>query len=168
MPVTARAGSLLYDLLNTCTTINCSSQVLNGTYHSDALGDRDPFILQIYSFGAECVRLDVTAQTHDLEMVLISPTGRIWRNDDRSLTNLRPLIKAITDINGWYTLQVSHFAGADVVADFTVRYGRYDSDNPNCSSATIPLITSEIQRDDLKPSANEMTIEDATQTPGKR
>jgi len=168
MPVTGHAGSLLYDPPNTCTTINCSSQILNGTYHSDALGDRDPFILQIYSLGDECVRLDVTAQTSDLEMVLISPTGRIWRNDDRSLSAFRPLIKAITDINGWYTLQVSHSVGADVIADFTLRYGRYNSGNPNCSSVTFPVVTSEIQRDDLKPSGGDMTTGNAASTTRKR
>ncbi len=150
IPMTALAGSLMFDTLNTCTSTNCSSQSLHGTYHSDAAGDRDPFILQIYSFGDECVRLDVTAEDYDLEMVLISPTGRIWRNDERSPGVHRPLIKAITDINGWYTLQVSHFAGADVIADFTLRYGRYDLGNPNCSSVTPPVVTSEIERDNLK------------------
>ena len=158
LPMTALAGSLMYDPLNTCTSTNCSSQSIHGTYHSDAAGDRDPFILQIYSLGDECVRLDVTEATHDLEMVLISPTGRIWRNDDRNSSVRRPLIKAITDISGWYTLQVSHFAGADVIADFTLRYGRYDSGNPNCSFETLPLVTSEIQVDNLKSSENDVTI----------
>ncbi len=162
LPVTAFAGSLMYDPFFNCTGINCSSQYIYGTYHSDAAGDRDPFILQVFTSGGECVRLDVIQQTRDLEIVLISPTGRIWRNDDRSSTNRRPLIKAITDVNGWYTLQVSHFNGADLIADFTLRYGRYASDNPNCSSATPPLITSEIDRDNLKPSDNDMTIENVT------
>jgi hypothetical protein len=129
------------------------------------MGDRDPFILQIYTGGGECVRLDVTNQTHDLEMILISPTGRIWRNDDRAYPNdRRPLIKAITDINGWYTLQVSHYTGGNVIADFTLRYGRYNSGNPNCSSVTTPIITSEIDRDDLKPSDNNMEIDKAAPT----
>jgi len=169
--MTALAGSLVFDPFNTCTSINCSSQSIHGTYHSDALGDRDPFILQIYSFGDECVRLDVTNATdavtglpQDLEMVLISPTGRIWRNDDRSASDFRPLIRAITDINGWYTLQVSHFAGADVIADFTLRYGRYNSGNPNCSPVTPPLITSEIQKDDLKLSGGDKTTGNAAST----
>jgi hypothetical protein len=159
MPITVLAGSLMYDPLNTCTSTNCSSQTIHGTYHSDAAGDRDPFILQLYSGGDECVRLDVTAEDYDLEMVLISPTGRIWRNDDRNLSNNRPLIKAITDINGWYTLQVSHFNGADVIADFTLRYGRYDPGNPNCSSVTPPVVTSEIERDNLKHSNSAVATE---------
>jgi hypothetical protein len=157
-PMTALAGSLVYDPPNTCTSNNCSSQSILGTYHSDSLGDRDPFILQIYSGGDECVRLDITYATHDLEMVLISPTGRIWRNDDRNSSVGRPLIKAITDINGWYTLQVSHYNGANVIADFTLRYGRYDLGNPNCFSPTNPVVTSEIERDNLKSSDNNMEI----------
>ena len=157
LPMTALAGSLMYDPFNTCTSTNCSSQSIRGTYHSDAAGDRDPFILQIYSGGGECVRLDVTAETHDLEMVLISPTGRIWRNDD-FFDDPRPLIEAITDINGWYTLQVSHYNGGNVIADFTLRYGRYNSGNPNCSSVTPPLATSEIKADDLKSLDNDATI----------
>jgi len=175
LPVTALAGSLMFDPFDTCTGINCSSQSIHGTYHSDALSDRDPFILQIYSFGDECVRLDVTSAIdtvtglpQDLEMVLISPTGRIWRNDDRSASNSRPLIRAITDINGWYTLQVSHSTGADVIADFTLRYGRYNSGNPNCSPVTPPLITSEIQKDDLKLSSGDKTTGNATPTPRHR
>lgn len=165
IPMTVLAGSLVYDPLNTCTSINCSSQSIHGTYHSDAAGDRDPFILQIYSGGGECVRLDVTEETYNLEMVLISPTGRIWRNDDRNASDSRPLTKAITDINGWYTLQVSHSNGADVVADFTLRYGQYDPGNPNCSSVTPPLITSEIQRDDIKPSDNVVSTGNVAPTP---
>jgi hypothetical protein len=139
IPMTALAGSLMFDPFNTCTSVNCSSQIINGTYHADAAGDVDPFILQVYSQGNECVRLDVVAEDFNLEMVLVSPTGKIWRNNDRNASNLRPLIKAITDVSGWYTLQVSQFNGAAVISDFTLRYGRYDINNPNCFSETPPL-----------------------------
>jgi hypothetical protein len=142
IPVTAFAGSLVFDPFdpfNDCTGINCASTIINGTYHADAAGDADPFILQVYSGGNECVRLDVIAATRDLEMVLISPTGTIWRNNDRNASNPRPLIKAITDVNGWYTLQVSQFNGANVTADFTLKYGRHNPGNPNCSPETPSL-----------------------------
>jgi hypothetical protein len=90
-------------------------------------------------------------------MVLISPSGVIWRNNDRNAGDPRPLIKAITDINGWYTLQVSHFNGADVISDFTLRYGRYDINNPNCFPETLPLIISEIQEGGVTSLGDDMT-----------
>jgi hypothetical protein len=139
IPVTVFAGSLVFDPFNTCTGTNCSSQIINGTYHADASGDADPFILQVYSQGNECVRLDVIAEDSNLEMVLVSPAGRVWRNNDRNASNPRPLIKAISDVSGWYTLQVSQFNGAAVISDFTLRYGRYDINNPNCFNETPPL-----------------------------
>ncbi|HSE84104.1 MAG TPA: hypothetical protein VLB01_06125, partial [Thermodesulfobacteriota bacterium] len=74
-------------------------------------------------------------------IVLISPSGVVWRNDDRDGANdRRPLIKADpTDGQGWYTLQISHYSGGGVAGygdDFTLQYGWYNSGNPNCSNPT--------------------------------
>jgi hypothetical protein len=142
-PYKALAGSVVFDSQNTCTTINCLPTAINGSYETNANGNVDPFVLQIFSSGNECVRLDVISQGTDLETTLISPNGAIWKNDDRNgALDRRPLVKAITNVRGWYTLQISNFAGSSANADFTLLYGRYPSTNINCSPPTTPTTTS--------------------------
>ena len=46
-------------------------------------GNSQPFTLQVFSTGNECVRLDVLTQGTDLEIALVGPDGTLWRNDDR-------------------------------------------------------------------------------------
>jgi hypothetical protein len=141
------AGSRVFDLgPDSCTGTNCNATTINGTYIFDTTNganNSDPFEIQIFSRGSECVRLDLTTSFNgvDFEMVLVSPDGTVWRNDDRS-TSLNPLIKANTFARGWYTLQVSQFAAGSSSGDFTVRYGRYLSGNVNCSGATPPFAPS--------------------------
>jgi len=36
-------------------------------------------------------------------------------------------------------VQVAQFAGVPQNANFALKYGRYNFNNPNCASATIPL-----------------------------
>ena len=139
-PNNAWAGSQIFDNQDTCTTTNCGAIVFNGqTLGNQSTGQQaQPFILQVFSSGNQCMRLDVINQTADQKAVLVSPSGRVWINDDGSGNN-RPLIKANTDINGWYTLQIFRFNGLGVAGDFTLAYGLYNSGNPNCSSPTTPL-----------------------------
>lgn len=137
-PVSAAAQGL-FDPKNTCTGINCNSQTVTGFYSYDNTTNRsNPFVVQIYSQGNECVRLDVLQQNTDLEIVLVSPAGEIWRNDDSGsgACNLCPLVKALTSSNGWHTLQVSHYAAGAGTAQFRLQYGRYNAGNVNCSPAT--------------------------------
>ena len=143
------AGALIHDsFVSTCTTLNCSSESIRGTYILDGGGRAIPWTAQLFSNGGECVRVQVTEEGTDLETVLVSPNGTTWRNDDGGGAGtvggacfLCPLIKANTPagINGWYTVSVSHFAGNGVTANFLLRYGRYPLGNPNCSGATVPL-----------------------------
>lgn len=149
---TAQAGSGIRDIRNTCTTLNCIATIIRGTYQSNGFGDAEPFILQILSSGAECVRLDMLTQGVDLQIVLISPSGRIWANDDRTPPgDTRPLVRAITDVQGWYTLHVSSFDGGIIDADFALSYGRYNPANVNCSPPT-PFFSPEAS---LKPEAQQ-------------
>jgi hypothetical protein len=149
-PNSVWAGSRVYDAIDTCTGTNCNAVFLNGTPQRNANGDSDPFTLQIFSNGNECIRLDLTYQetnpgstAADLEITLVSPSGRVWWNDDRNgATDRKPLIKAITDVDGFYTLQINQYNGAqsiNSVQGFTLAYGRYNNTNSNCSSATAPI-----------------------------
>lgn len=140
MSKTAFAGAQFFDPVNTCTGINCTNATYRGTFEV-LIGGQQPFVAQIFAMPSECVRIEVTEQQTNLEMVLISPSGTIWRDDD-SGQGFEPLIKAATagGPDGWYTLQVSHFGGNAPFGsyDFTLRYGRYNSGNPNCAGPTTP------------------------------
>jgi hypothetical protein len=74
-----------------------------------------------------------------LEATLVSPTGRIWKDDD-SNGSARPLLKALTDVRGWYPLVLSRFAGSSVNADFTIDITRLPSTSSLCAPATAPRI----------------------------
>ena len=139
-PNNAWAGSRLFDGQDTCTTTNCGAVVFSGTPQRSANGDSDPFTIQVFSAGNECMRLDVTEQGGDMEIVLISPSGRVWTNDDTN--GSRPLVKAITNVRGWYTLQINQYNGLQPVSSvqyFTLAYGLYNNGNPNCASPTTAL-----------------------------
>jgi hypothetical protein len=139
-PNSVWAGSRIYDGQDTCTGINCGAVFINGTPQRNSNGDSDPFTIQVHSDGNQCMRLDVTGQNDDMAIVLISPNGRVWANDDFNGT--RPLIKAITNVDGFYTVQINRFNGLQPVYNtqgFTLAYGLYNNGNPNCSSPTAPI-----------------------------
>ena len=116
-PNNAWAGSsLIYDSTTSdCTTTNCNAVVLNGVLNRNNFNQAEPFSIPLYSNGNECMRIDVTRQMQDLEAVLVSPSGTVWRDDDGS-GNQRTLIKANTDVAGWYTLQISYYNGQSPIA----------------------------------------------------
>lgn len=149
VPAMAWAGSQVFDSQNTCTAANCSSMTINGTYQFDAFNNANPFTLQVFSSGGECLRINMSSQGTDLESVLVSPSGLTWRDDDGG-AGVLPLIRANTDVRGWYNLSISRFNGGGPQADFTVNIGRYNSGNPNCAGATVPFFESqsELQKPD--------------------
>lgn len=141
-PSNVLAGARIFDQTDSCTTINCKSAVLNGTYNFDSTDVPDPFTVQVFAFDRLCLRLEITTTDipSDLEMVLVSPNGTVWR-DDNSGSGLHPLIKADTTRagTGWYTLHISQTDGLDPTTNFILRHGRYALPNTNCSSPTPPL-----------------------------
>src|SRR6266403_431730 len=80
----ASAGSKLFAYLG-------SSMTFNGTTETTANGNVDPFVVELFSAGSECLRIAVTAQATDLEATLVAPDGLTWRDDDGG-GSLRPLI----------------------------------------------------------------------------
>ena len=102
----AWAGPKLVPLFGTTFRVN---GLVGDSSNVGADRNRDPFVVQLFSAGNECLRIAGVTQDADLEATLISPTGRTWQNDDGNGL-LRPLIKAITDVRGWYTFQMSHFS----------------------------------------------------------
>jgi hypothetical protein len=93
--------------------------------------------------GAEagnCVRLETTGSGADLEIVAVSPSGQVYRDDDGGAGN-EALVKIAPAERGWYTVQVSTFNGAAVSTNFTLLYGRYGTaSNVNCADPTPPAL----------------------------
>ncbi len=112
-----------------------NSITFNGTTETDS-GNVDPFSVELFSAGNECLRVAVLAQGTDLSATLVSPDGRIWSDDDGG-GSLRPLVKAITVKRGWYILRLSNWAGVPVHADFTVQVSRLPSNSFLCSGPTL-------------------------------
>ena len=129
----AFAGSHVFAFFNTTMTIN-------GTTETDATNNVDPFDIQLFTAGNECLQVAVISQQADLEATLVSTDGRVWRDDD-SNGSLRPRINAITNTRGWYILRVSHFTGASVHADFTMQVSRFASTDARCTPITAPSVT---------------------------
>lgn len=139
VPPAGQAGVGVIQPLSTSTATNGGAATINARFLSTATGQALPYVEQFYLGPDDCVRIDLTAQSADLEAVLISPSGAVWRNDDRGGAPKKrrfPLIKANADVGGWYTLEFSTFNGAGPSANFTFKFGRYAEGNTNCATLT--------------------------------
>ena len=149
--LTPRSASAaeLNTTLQTCTTADCGATVLQGRVNrSDRCcgfaGLSMPWVVQVYANKNECLRLHVTSQAQNTELVAVAPgTQRAWRNDNSNLAACPncPLLKIVTVDNeeGWFLVQVNQAAGKGVNGEFTLKYARYNAGNPNCSPPTHPL-----------------------------
>ncbi len=119
------------DARSVCTTDLCGAKSFVGKYQM-----REPFVIQIWAGAGECLRVEVTADGgNDLTMNLVSPHPLNGILDDDSGVGLKPLIRwADTPFKGWYTLVIGAFGGVGLTRNFTVKYGRYNLGNPNCTS----------------------------------
>jgi hypothetical protein len=149
----AEAGSKIVDYIDTTLTR------LRGAIETNTAGNVDPFVLQIYTRGNECVVIAVVTQGIDLTATLVSTGGTIWYDDD-SGGSLKPLIKAITDTRGWYPLTFSTFAGFAGTSDITFDYGRFAANSPKCAGATPPRALAESSTNPLpSPRIEETDVE---------
>jgi hypothetical protein len=109
---------------------------VHGAVEFNANQNRDPFVAQVFSSGGECLRIAVVSQGADLEATLVSPSGRVWQDDD-SNGSLRPRLHAVTDVRGWYPLTLSHFAGTAVNVDFSMDIQRLPT--ASCNPVSPPV-----------------------------
>jgi hypothetical protein len=128
---------------STCTGVNCSSVRIDGVVR-ETTGEVRPWVIELFANPGTCLRAHVTAEGADLKAVLIAPNGNVYRNDDSGLSSCPncPLIKVDPtpgSDQGFYTLQLSHWLGVPVTANFTLLYGLYPSGNPNCASPIQPF-----------------------------
>lgn len=127
------------DTVSSCGTINCSSLTIPGSVFSFNNVSANPWVANLFAAPGECVRLEVTSQEADLEMVVVAPNGSVFRDDDGG-TGTQPLVKIASAPNdGWYTVHLASFSGSAIGANFVLLYGRYTSGNANCDGATTPF-----------------------------
>ena len=139
--------SLVYDgRVDNCDLVNCGAVFINGYVQRNSIGDSIPYTAEIYAGANECLRLEVTyqatqvpAQPAGMRIVLVSPTGSIWRNGD--LSDTRPVVTARTDVKGHYTVQINHsndLQPGNSVQNFGLAYGRYVLGTPvNCPTPAV-------------------------------
>jgi hypothetical protein len=136
-PTGPASASTINDLsVSTCTTNNCSSEIITGSLTTHG-GFAIPWTIQVGANVRECLRLETTFASSDLEMVVTSPSGLVFRDDDGGVGTLS-LVKIASAEAGWHTVQISRFNGSAAAENFTLRYGRYSAGNPNCAGATAP------------------------------
>ena len=127
------------------TTINASqlgvSDTIIGTLGSHG-SYAIPWTIQVASDPGQCVRLEVAqvlgGSGLDLEMVVVSPAGRVFRSDN-AVGNL-PLVRIAPTEQGFYTVQVSTANGGAAAVNFKLLYGRFPS-TTSCSPATQALVS---------------------------
>src|SRR4051812_25665905 len=135
---TPALATQIFDFTNSkCTGTNCSSVQLGGTINANG-AVAGPWVAEIFASQGQCLRLDVTQENVNTEIVAVSPSGLVFRNDDRSGADQRPLVGINGTERGFYTVQVSTSAGDAVESDFVLAFGRYNLNNPNCTPATQP------------------------------
>ena len=145
-PAGLAGAATINDLsVSTCTSANCSTDSIAGSITTHG-GFAIPWVIQVGANAGECLRLATTVTSSDLEIVAVSPSGRVFRNDDGGGGSLS-LVKIAPAEAGWYTVQVSQFSGTPVAENFVMRYGRYTSaSNPNCSTPTPPALSAARER----------------------
>jgi len=133
----ANATNLFDPSVSSTSTLDGSSLELDGTLH-DTNGNPAPWVVEVYAGAGECMRLFVTTTAFDAKITAIAPNGTVYRDDDGG-GSLRPLVKIDRTMQGWYTVQVAHYAGFPQNANFTLLYGRYATGNVNCANPTSPF-----------------------------
>jgi hypothetical protein len=116
--------SLIIDTeVDDCTVLNCGAVLFSGVIQRNSSGDSIPFTADLYADANECLRVGLTyqrPQPADLKIVLVSPSGSIWKND--SSADSRPVVTARTDIKGHYTLHVNTPAQRRSANEFRSKY----------------------------------------------
>ena len=164
-PVLALAGDDIHDdTVSSCTGINCSSLRLPGSVSASGV-HVNMWTINALARTGECVRFDLISPpspSPDLEMIVVAPNGSVFRNDDRSPTDRRPLVKiGPAPTPGWYRVVVTQFAGTPIDVFTVLLYGRCSPSNPNCNNPTAPLagsVPGVLDADELAEAAKRKSI----------
>ena len=160
----ANATNLFNPVVSTTSVLDGASIELDGTLN-DTGANSQPWVAELFAGIGECVRFFVTSTAFDAKLTVITPNGTIFRDDD-SGGSLRPLVEINgAPVSGWYTVQVAQFAGQPQNANFALLYGRYNVNNPNCSTPTSPFLQMNEGVQAAKEPASEAAIPAAPTSP---
>ena len=128
--------------LDTGAGINAGAVRVDGAVFSTPSGEALPWNVTVFAGAGECLRLDVRGgdATQDLELVVVSPEGTVYTNDNRVPNDPNPAVRiARAPSGGWYTVRVANANGLAIAGRFMLFYGRYVGGNANCAGGTLPL-----------------------------
>ena len=148
------AGGIdLIDGKNTCTAINCNSQVVRGSIQSDLspFSKNARWSYTAYCSAGECCRFDIThndnLEIEGLSMTVVAADV----NDTYTEIAVTPTLEIVPQRSGPHTvfvtarLETGDLPSPNRPKRFTLRYGRYNTGNPNCANPDLRLVPQEPQ-----------------------
>lgn len=146
MALTAPPSALAEDpiniRINTCTTLNCGSDIITGRFNAQGT-QSNPWVglFWLEAGSSYCARLQIDKQSLNTEMSVVSPNGSVYTSDNGGGTCSfcpRVVISPVS-LRGAYTVVINQYLGSAVEGGFRLRASQYALGNPNCSSPTPPL-----------------------------
>lgn len=142
-PSSARADDPINIRINTCTTLNCGSEIIVGRFNAQGTAS-NPWVglLWLEAGSSYCARLQIDKQSLNTEMSVVGPDGRVYTSDNGGGTcSFCPrVVISPVGLRGAYTVVINQYSGAAVEGGFRLRASQYNLGNPNCSSPTPPLL----------------------------
>ena len=144
-------GIDIVDARNTCTVINCNSQVIRGSIQADLspLARNARWSHTVYCGAGECCRFDITRNDGGETLAMTVVAADV--NQVYTETGATPTLEIESFRSGPATVMVTgrletgDFAKPNQPKRFTLKYGRYDSFNANCANKDLPLVPQELQ-----------------------
>lgn len=140
-PPSALAEDPINIRINTCTTLNCGSEVITGRFNAQGTAS-NPWVglLWLEAGSSYCARLQIDKQSFNTEMSVVGPNGSVYTSDNfvgpcPSGTCPRVVINPV-GLRGAYTVVINQNSGAAVEGGFRLRASQYNLGNPNCNSPT--------------------------------
>ncbi|MGQ0484926.1 MAG: hypothetical protein ACT4SY_06200 [Hyphomicrobiales bacterium] len=143
-PPSALAQDAVNMGVNTCTTLNCGSKIIDARINAQATA-ANPWVGLFWAAAGSsyCTRLQIDQQTLDTEMSVVAPDGRVYTSDDGGGTVCSTCPRVVispVSLRGVYTVVINQFFGAAVEGRFRLRVSQYNLGNPHCNNPTPPLL----------------------------
>ena len=149
-PVLA-GGIDIIDGRSLCTAINCNSQVIRGSIQADLspLAKNARWSYTAFCGAGECCRFDITHNDSGESLAMTVVAADV--NQVYAESGATPTLEIESFRSGPATvmvtgrLETSDFAKPNQPKRFTLRYGRYLPNNPNCANPDLRLVPQEPQ-----------------------
>lgn len=142
-PPSALADDAVSMGVNTCTTLNCGSKVIEGRINAQATVS-NPWVGQFWAAAGSsyCARFQIDRQTLDTEMSVIGPDGQVYTSDNygQACSKCPRVVISPVSLRGVYTVVINHVFGAAVEGSFRLRVSQYNLSNTHCNNPTPALL----------------------------